>query len=252
MKVKVTIGEPKDPEETLVLVDVLRSSTTISIALLNGAKYVIPFKKSDEARAAKDRLGGVEDILLVGEEFGTKPEGFDMTNSTRNMKKKNVEGKVLLYRSSNLTRVLEASRESERISVGGPINARAVANYLDSLNPETVEIVACGMTGEEAIYLNETYGFFCDPGNEISVEDIIGAGSIIDHLNPDELSDLAIVSLLAWRNSEWKKWAEKGSTSQLLYELGSETDLEDCFSLNKVDIVPILREGRLESYISDR
>lgn len=70
MIVNVSIGEPEKSRGTMVLVNVIRSSTTITVALDNGAKFVILFKDLTQAREAKEKWSEKEELLLVGEEFG--------------------------------------------------------------------------------------------------------------------------------------------------------------------------------------
>ena len=64
----------------VVIVDILRASTTMTTALQNGAAGVIPCLHIDEALALRERDDDYE-YLLGGERGGLKIEGFDFGNS---------------------------------------------------------------------------------------------------------------------------------------------------------------------------
>ncbi|KXA98306.1 hypothetical protein AKJ37_00515 [candidate division MSBL1 archaeon SCGC-AAA259I09] len=245
MKVKVSIGKPESIGSVVVLVDVIRSSTAIAIALKNGAKYVLPFKDTEDALKAKDRLNGQEDVILAGEEYGEKPEGFDITNSPSNMTREFVEDKVIIYRSSNLTRVLAGCKSADELLIGGIVNSGAISDYINSMEPEEIEIVACGISKEEATYLKEKLGIYGDEGSEITIEDIIGTGSILSRLDFDKLSDIGIISLMVYNNPQWREEVRRGRIAHLLRHLNLEEDLEHCLEENQIDIVPLLKDDRI-------
>ena len=64
----------------VVVIDVLRASTTIATALANGAKAVIPFDSAEEA-VARFRSFDRSEVLLAGERRMTRISGFDLGNS---------------------------------------------------------------------------------------------------------------------------------------------------------------------------
>ena len=79
----------------VLLIDVLRASTTVAVALANGARAVIPFESSDEVI---DRAKQFErtDVLLAGERKMHAIPGFDLGNSPREYTAETVEGKTVL------------------------------------------------------------------------------------------------------------------------------------------------------------
>lgn len=254
MIVNVRIGEQENASDTVVLIDVIRSSTTISVALDMGAKSVIPFKSSDEARKARRKWSKREDVLLVGEEFGQKPEGFDMGISPRKMTRDKVKDKVIIYRSNNLTRVLKTCEEAERVIIGGLANSKTVADFLDGLNPEIVNIIACGVRKKDSRLLNEEYGAPCDPYSEANIEDIIGAGAIVHQIDQKTTTDFAKISLLAYENADWKNKIKRACTLYAPYAADKSElewlreDIEFCLTENRNSIVPILKGGAIRSH----
>src|SRR5258705_1713508 len=84
----------------IAVVDVLRSSTSIATALMNGAAKIIPVKTVEEAT----KLHGTLDpktSLLCGEREGRKVTGFHLGNSPREYTRKKVNGSTLIFASTN-------------------------------------------------------------------------------------------------------------------------------------------------------
>ncbi|MCA9297739.1 MAG: 2-phosphosulfolactate phosphatase, partial [Phycisphaerales bacterium] len=91
------------PGTTVVVVDVVRATTTITEALANGARGIYPTASIEEAVKLASSLGR-EDALLCGERKGAKIEGFDLGNSPREFTRAAVEDKRLVMSTTNGTR----------------------------------------------------------------------------------------------------------------------------------------------------
>jgi 2-phosphosulfolactate phosphatase len=226
--VDVLFGANMELDGTVVIVDVFRSSTTIVFALDSGAKYVIPcdsVKKAIKTKVnVKNRL---EKPILLGEKKGKTPSGFDMNISPQAMTRDVVSGKVLVYTSTNLTKILEQCKSADIVLVGGLVNARAVAKYLHSLKTSKVNIVACGVI----------------PYNMLTLEDVVGAGAIIHNLKNSALSDSAMLCYLVYRNSEWRKLIHKCFVAKYLTKIGFSEDIRYCLQENVSDTIPIFKDG---------
>lgn len=242
MEVEVSIGGPEKLEGTLVLVDVYKSSTAITVALDNGANFVLPFESEEEARDARENWTD-EEVTLAGEKIGMKIEGFDMNISPREMSEENVENKVLIYKSDNLTRIIEKCKNAGEVLIGGLINSRAVGEYLNEAEPGRVEIIACGTYNKDSI--GELLEIPCDPHNEVSIEDLIGAGSICSYLDGDYFSDLALLATLAYENRDWEEKVREGCVIRALRQVGYEEDIPLCLTENQIDTIPTLNGDRI-------
>ena len=225
--VDIVLGRQKPATNTVVIVDVLRSSTTITVALSKGAKAVIPCMSIREAREVANQLG--PETLLLGERYGVKPRGFDLNISPNELSKANIRGKNIVYTSTNLTRVLEPLKSKRSIIVGGFVNARQAANEAAALSTDGITIVACGLD------------------HTIAIEDIVGAGAIANYLSDHDLTDSALMVLSAYRNSGWRSIVCRGRVTQHLRRLGFTNDIRSCLTLNSISTVPILRRGRFVS-----
>ncbi len=86
--------------DVIVVVDVLRSTSSIVNALANGAKSIVPVATLTEAYALH-RLH--PEYLLVGEREGRKPKGFHLGNSPLEFSSERVSGMDLIMTTTSGT-----------------------------------------------------------------------------------------------------------------------------------------------------
>ena len=118
MKIEVHF-EPAAPlpdltESTVIVVDVLRATTTMVEALVNGAQGVYPAPTTEEAIKLASSLGR-DDTLLCGEARGLKVEGFDLGISPSEFSAERVAGKRLVMSTTNSTGAFFLVEDAVRI-----------------------------------------------------------------------------------------------------------------------------------------
>jgi 2-phosphosulfolactate phosphatase len=148
-------------ESCAVIVDVLRATTTLTVALAHGARGVIPVATPAEALALRDRKPGT---LACGERNGRIVPGFDLGNSPFEYSAERVGGKALAFASTNGSLALLAARRSRRRVLAAFVNARAVVDAI--CGEPSITIVCAGKLG----------GF--------SLEDAACAGLLLVRLEP--------------------------------------------------------------------
>ena len=89
-------------DKNVVVIDVLRSATTIPMALQNGAKEIIPVADIESAVKISGSLFG-EVVLRGGERNGRMIEGFNLGNSPSEYTEQAVKGKSIIFMTSNGT-----------------------------------------------------------------------------------------------------------------------------------------------------
>jgi 2-phosphosulfolactate phosphatase len=89
---------------TVVLVDILRATTTICTAVGNGAEAIIPVETLEEAR----RLKG-EGFLVASEKDGVQLDFADFGNSAFSFTTEAIAGKTLVYCTTNGTKALHVA-----------------------------------------------------------------------------------------------------------------------------------------------
>ncbi len=114
---------------TVVVVDILRATTSIVAALDHGARAVIIAADTDEAITLSQSLDR-RDVLLAGERHGIAIPGFQLGNSPREMLSDTVRGKTLVMTTTNGTRALLATSGAHEVLVGAAVNLSVVGARL--------------------------------------------------------------------------------------------------------------------------
>src|SRR3989454_9086654 len=110
----------------VVVIDVLRATTTVVAALANGAKAVIPAATSEEAVRLASNLEK-DGVLLAGERQGLKIEGVALGNSPGGMTPAAGAGKTLVLSTTNGTPAPVAAQGGAPGLGGAPLNFKALA-----------------------------------------------------------------------------------------------------------------------------
>ena len=121
---------PADMQGRVVLViDVLRASTSIAVALAHGARAVIPFDSSDEVIARAKQFDRAE-VRLAGERKMRAIPGFDLGNSPREFTRVSVAGKTVLMTTTNGTVALGPVQGARDVIVASYVNFSPVSALL--------------------------------------------------------------------------------------------------------------------------
>src|SRR6187431_3618694 len=115
---------------TVVIIDVLRATSTIATALYNGAKSVIPVDSVSRCIEIGKQIHGI----TAGERDGKVAEGLVHGNSPFEYPRSFIEGKTLVLTTTNGTKLLHMALEkcAKGIITGSFPNLSAVCDYLVS------------------------------------------------------------------------------------------------------------------------
>jgi 2-phosphosulfolactate phosphatase len=211
--------------KTTVVIDVLRASTTLITALANGAKEIVPVATVEFAvKVSGGMFGG--HTLLGGERNTKKLEGFALGNSPSDYISNAVEGKTIVYYTTNGSKAIVKAKFSENLFICSFINISVVAKYLVELS-NNIEILCAGNN------------------NLYSLEDSVCAGrlvkEIISQSTECELSDSSKSAMAL--NKEFGgnilKMLKESEHGGLLSESGFVDDLNICSKLNETNVNPI-------------
>jgi 2-phosphosulfolactate phosphatase len=127
----------------VVVIDVLRSFTTIAYAFAQGAREVIPV---DSVEAARELRARHPDALAVGALGGGAPApGLDIGNSPAKVAALDLSGRPLIQYTAAGTRGLVACDHARVLLAGSLVCATATAAYLRLLRPPSVTLVVTGI-----------------------------------------------------------------------------------------------------------
>ena len=219
----------------VVVIDVLRATSTIVTALSAGAKAVVPAASSEEAVRLTSNLEK-DGIVLAGERRMLKIEGFALGNSPREMTPESVGGKTLFLATTNGTPALVSAQGGDPVLVAAALNFSAVAERARHLFAERTELVII-CAGRE---------------KQFALEDAYTAGRLIKAVKkgvpPKKLllNDAAQVSLdLAAQQGGWLDAFGASGAAQQLSEVGLADDVTFCAQPDRLTIVPVYADRRI-------
>lgn len=218
----------------VAVIDVLRASTTITAALANGAKKVVPLDSTDEV-ITRAKTFDRADVRLAGERKMLPIAGFDLGNSPLEFTREAVEGKTVLFTTSNGTAALVAVQGARDVVVASYVNLAAVGALLrTALRGGTdVSIVCAGrdkqFSLEDAACAGRYVRLLTRGNDGVELSDGALACSLIDEEYDDHLDRLFAD-------------AEHG---RALAEAGFADDVAACAAVDSYPIVPIYQDRQI-------
>jgi 2-phosphosulfolactate phosphatase len=207
-----------------VVIDVLRATTTITTALLNGADTVVPVLAPEEAFQVVQE-NPERQFILGGERKSLLIPGFHLSNSPLEYTTARVGGRPILFTTTNGTRAIRRAAGADVVYIASFLNAPAVAKELHRLG-KPVAICCAG-----------TY-------DQFSLEDTACAGAIIEFQSgPEEaveLNDLGVVARELYRRFDGRltELLHRAEHGQNLARLGLQEDLLFCAQLGTTTALP--------------
>ena len=236
--------------KTVVLVDVLRSCSTITTALAHGARAVVP--AGDLIEAGRIAAGLDPETSLRGGERSGKPiDGYDVGNSPLEYSSEHVAGKTILLTTTNGTALFALARRASSAVAGCFLNAGRVVDFLRRELADTARDAQDDEPAQAAIVC-------AGQGGHIALEDVLCAGMLLHRLwgddVPADLSDGAHIALAQYRHDRHRlARALYGCThTQRLIELGYGDDVAYCAGLDKLPVLPRYKDSRLVLDAADR
>jgi len=226
------LSEAEAKGKIVVVVDVLRASSTIVQACESGVARIIPVATVEEAAKLLSTLERKK-TLLGGEREGVPIDGFDLGNSPLEYTSQAVKGKTLIFTTSNGTVAITRSSSAKEIVLGCFLNLSAVVTHVISSRAKKVAVLCAGSLGR------------------LSLEDFVCAGHVIDRIVDGTrastvLNDGAIAArALANALGDVSQAVRGSSHGRRLAELGFGEDLEFCSTIDMYATVPIVEDGRI-------
>jgi 2-phosphosulfolactate phosphatase len=218
----------------VVVIDVLRASTSIAVALANGARAVVPLDSPDDVvMRAKGFIR--EEVRLAGERKMLPIPGFDVGNSPREFTPETVAGKTVLISTTNGTGALMAVQGARDVVVASYVNFTPVLAMLRSaLRGGTDAAIICA-----------------GRGRQFSLEDAACAGRYVNHVTRElidvEFNDAAVAASLIDRvyGDDLMRLFLASRHGQALRDAGFGEDLPVCGAVDAYPVVPIYQERQI-------
>ena len=219
--------------KTIVVIDVLRASSTIITALQNGAKEVVPVATVEfGVKISGGMFGG--QTLLGGERNTRKVEGFALGNSPLEYTSDIVSGKTIILYTTNGSKAIVKAKFAEDLYICSYLNLSAVAKQIVSIGKD-FEVLCAGKT------------------NSFSLEDSVCAGRLINEImkyrkdlitTDTARASVSLNESFGGNPFEMLKNTEHGI---LLLQNGFEEDLKYAAGIDTSDVIPYFTMNVLKS-----
>ena len=214
----------------VVIIDVLRATSTIATALHNGAKEIIPVDSVTDCIRIGKEIGGI----TAGERDGKVAEGLTYGNSPFEYPASFIAGKTLVLTTTNGTKLLHMAlnKNAKGIITGSFPNISAVCDYLVAQNQPV--ILGCAAWK-----------------GRVNIEDTLFDGAVIsrikNHFNINCDSSTMATSLyeMAKNNLFDFMKIQQASHYLRLSKYGLEKDIQYCLTEDNANTLCIYEDGRL-------
>lgn len=218
-------------DKAVVVIDVLRATSTMVVGLENGCKAFIPVVSVEEAQKLVAEQKS-PDFLLGGERRALRLEGFHLGNSPRDYLPEKVKDKTVVLTTTNGTKALIAAQKAAKVFIGAFLNLSAVSTALQ----ETQRNVLLACAGEK--------GLFC-------LEDTLCAGALakklLEEVKEVSLTDAALMAKILYTHFASDLYGILSSCEwgRYLIGLGLEEDVHICAQIDVSQRAPIFLGGKV-------
>lgn len=213
--------------KVVVVIDVLRATSSICTAFAHGADSIVPVATIEESLSYRDK-----GYLVAGERNGEKVEGFDMGNSPFSFIRDAMKGRNIAITTTNGTQAIHAAKDAKKIVIGSFLNLDVLSEWLIKQNKD----ILCLCSGWK---------------NKFNLEDTLLAGAIVNKLrgnsgfNIDCDSAIASEHLYLLAKDDLFGFLENSSHRKRLKRLNIENDIYYCLTPNTCPVIPVLEGGVL-------
>lgn len=217
-------------ECVVVVIDILRATSTIATALYNGARSVIPVDSVEKCI----RLGRDMECITAGERDGKVAEGLQYGNSSFEYPREFIKGKILVLTTTNGTKLLHmaVAKGATEIVTGSFLNLSAVCDHLAEQKKNV--ILACAGWKDK-----------------VNIEDTLFAGAVVSRIK-EHFSincDASHIAHCLYENAQadMYEFMKKNDASHYhrLTDFGLEKDIRHCLTEDVANVLPYYVDERL-------
>lgn len=221
------IGQHDVSESVVVVIDVLRATSSMCVAFHHGVNSIVPVASVDESLAYREK-----GFLVGAERNGEMLDGFDLGNSPFSFMGSLVKGRDIALSTTNGTQAIAAAMGAKQIVAGSFLNLDVLADWL--MAQEANVILLCA-------------GW----KNSFNLEDTLFAGALASVIQPafelNRMRDavLASIHLYNLARHDLYGFLEQSSHRSRLAKLQIEKDIAYCLTPNQAPVIPVMVDGAL-------
>lgn len=216
---------------TSVVIDALLATTTLVTAFDNGARHVFPTESLEETDRVMKSLDASE-VLRGGEQDAERIEGYELGPYPGEYAPEVVNGKDVIFVTTNGTRAIADADASEEVLVGCLRNAPAIAHYLQDSGTDSVYLICAGSAGR------------------FTLEDFLGASAILSYMHTEHwhLNDAAWMALDLARDYQDREMEalEQSRAGRWFVENDRRQELEFVGDVGASNLVANVMNGQLQ------
>lgn len=216
-----------DDTNLVVIVDILRATSSICAAIHNGVKCIIPVETVEQAREMKQK-----GYKVASERDGYVLDFADFGNSPFNFTPERIAGQEIVYSTTNGTRCIHLASHSKAVVIGSFLNITSLAEWLIRQNAPVL--------------------IFCASWKDrFSLEDTVFAGALAEQLlnsgKFETICDAVTASVDLWNlaKNDLSGYIQKSAQKGRLALKGLDDCVEYCLTADQTKVIPAFQDNRL-------
>ena len=213
-------------EAVVVVTDILRASSAIVTAFMNGVERIIPVGTLEEAKAFKD-----QGFMVAAERDGIVRDFADFGNSPYNFSPERVKGNQIVYSTTNGTNAINLASTGEQVLIGAYLNISALARHIVARGRDLL-ILCAGWK------------------NKFNLEDTLFAGALSKMVLEDKQfyticdATLGAMDLYEAAQEDMMAYIEKVAQRHRLKKNNLDDVIGYCHELDLTELIPVLNGDR--------
>lgn len=214
----------ENKEAIVVVTDILRASSAIVTAFMNGVERLIPVGTLDEAKAYKEK-----GYMVAAERDGIVRDFADFGNSPYNFSKERVHGNEIVYSTTNGTYAIHLASSGHEVLIGAYLNLTALADYIVASDRDLL-ILCAGWK------------------NKFNLEDSLYAGAlaqlVLQHDGFSTICDATkgAMDLYDIARKDMKTYIDKVAQRHRLKKNGLDDVIDYCHEIDRTKLIPVFRD----------
>jgi 2-phosphosulfolactate phosphatase len=214
-------------DAVVVVTDILRASSAIVTAFMNGVERIIPVGTLEEAKSYKER-----GFMVAAERDGIVRDFADFGNSPYNFTPERVAGKQIVYSTTNGTNAIQLASSGSQVLIGAYLNITALADHIKK-------------SGKDLLVLCAGWK------NKFNLEDTLFAGALSKMVLEDQqfhtICDAThgAMDLYEAAEGDMMSYIEKVAQRHRLKKNKLDDVIAYCHEIDRTRLIPVLEERQL-------
>lgn len=224
----------ENPDALVVVTDILRASSAIVTAFMNGVDRIIPVGTLEEAKAYKDK-----GFMVAAERDGIVRDFADFGNSPYNFTPERVSGKQIVYSTTNGTNAIQLASSGSQVLIGAYLNISALAEHI-CLEGKDLLVLCAGWK------------------NKFNLEDTLFAGALAEMVLEDDRynticdATLGAMDLYNAAREDMMGYIEKVAQRHRLRKNKLDDVIGYCHEFDRTRLIPVYENDYLVPLINGK